>query len=111
MVSKAETEKLIKQVCDRIDSIGVEKLAGKLMQFEFPDLGTGWLIKIASDGTVESCQEMIDKKLAYTTTIMDSDTFEKIITRTATPFDLFAAGKIKVEGTQEALLLFLPILG
>ena len=56
MAEKAEVQKRMQTMVDQLNEVIPDTAAewGGAVQFTFPDLATGWLVKMAMDGTVES---------------------------------------------------------
>ena len=90
-------EKWIGTIVEKLNDVGpyVAPDWGGSVQFVVPDLGTGWLLQMAMDGTVESCDEKVDEEAATGVVEMDSDTFVAIYTKTMTPMEGTAQGKVK----------------
>ena len=106
MAEKAEVEKWMETIVERLNDVGPYVAAdwGGSVQFIVPDLGTGWLLKMAMDGTVESCDEKIDEEVASGVVEMDSDTFVAIYTKATTAMEATAQGKVKTRKSMDALV-------
>ena len=110
MANKEEVEKRVQVIVGKLNEVGpimAEEWGGSV-QFVISDLETGWLIKMAMDGTVESCDEKIDEETALGVLEMDSDTFVGIIDKTLNPLEAQAEHKIQVRKSMEALMKVLP---
>lgn len=110
MATKEEVKKSVQFIVDKLNEVGpiVAEDWGGSVQFVISDLKTGWLIKMAMDGTVESCDEKIDEESALGILEMDSDTFVGIINKTLNPLEAQAEHKIQVRKSMEALMKVLP---
>lgn len=106
MAEKAEVEKWMATIVERLNDVGPYVAAdwGGSVQFIVPDLGTGWLLKMAMDGTVESCDEKLDEEAATGVVELDSDTFVAIYTKTTTAMEATAQGKVKTRKSMDALV-------
>jgi putative sterol carrier protein len=110
MAKKEEVKKWMQVIVDKLNEVGpitAEGWGGSL-QFVISDLKTGWLVKMAMDGTVESWDEKIDEEAALGVLEMDSDTFVGIINKTLNPLEAQAEHKIIVRKSMEALMKVLP---
>ena len=110
MASKEEVTRCVQVIVDKLNEVGpiVAEEWGGSVQFVISDLKTGWLIKMAMDGTVESCDEKIDEETALGVLEMDSDTFVGIINKTLNPLEAQAEHRIQVRKSMEALMKVLP---
>ena len=112
MANKEEVVKWIKVMVDKMNEAcpyTAEGWGGSV-QLVIPDLGTGWLVKMAMDGTVESCDEKIDEEAASGVVEMDSDTFVGIFAKTIVAAEASAEGKMRARKSIEALIkVFAPI--
>lgn len=110
MAKKEEVKKWMQVIVDKLNEVGpiVAEEWGGSVQFVISDLETGWLVKMAMDGTVESCDEKIDEEAALGILEMDSDTFVGIISKTLSPLEAQADHKIKARKSMEALMKILP---
>ena len=110
MAEKEELEKCMKVVVDKLNEVGPDVASewGGSVQFIFPDLGTGWLVKMAMDGTVESCDEKIDEEAAAGVLEMSSDTFVGIYTKQFSPMEAQADGRMQIRKSIDALIKILP---
>ena len=97
-------------IVDRLNEVGPYVAAdwGGSVQFVFPDLNTGWLLKMAMDGTVESCAEKIDEGAANGVVEVDSDTFVGIYSKKISTGEARASGKMQVRKSLDALVKILP---
>ena len=110
MAKKEEVEKLLQDIVNRLNGVGPDVAAdwGGSLLYVISDLGTGWLVKMAMDGTVESCNETTDEEVATGVVEMDSDTFVEIYTGKNSPMNAVAAGKVKMRKAMDALVKILP---
>jgi putative sterol carrier protein len=110
MATKEEAQKAIKTIVDRLNEVGPDVAMewGGSIQFVFSDLKTGWLIKMAMDGTVASWDEKIDEAAANGVLEMNSDTWVGIMNKTIHPMEAYSSGKMKHRKSQEALMKVLP---
>ncbi len=110
MAKKEEAKKWMDTIVSRLNEVGPYVAAdwGGSVQFLFPDLGTGWLLKMAMDGTVESCAEKIDEEAANGVLEMDSDTFVGIYSKKISTGEARASGKMQVRKSLDALVKILP---
>jgi len=110
MAKKEELKKCMKVTVDKINEVGPDVALewGGSIQFVFPDLGTGWLVKMAMDGTVESWDEKIDEEAATSVVETDSDTWVGIINKTIHPLEARAAGKVQTRKSIEGLIKIIP---
>lgn len=112
MADKADVQKRMQIMVDKLNEIGPDSAAewGGVVQFTFPDLATGWLVKMAMDGTVESCDEKIDEETADGVIEMDGDTFVGVIDKTLVPMEAFTVGKIKTRKGMDGLIKMMPAI-
>ena len=110
MAKKEELEILLQAIVERLNDVGPDVAAdwGGSLLYVISDLRTGWLVKMAMDGTVESCNETTDEKAASGVVELNSDTFVDIYTGKTTPMNAVAAGKIKMRKAMDALVKILP---
>ena len=110
MAKKEELKECMKVMVDRLNEVGPDIAPewGGSIQFVFPDLHTGWLVKMAMDGTVESWDEKIDEEAATGVLEVDSDTWVGVINRKIATAEAKASGKIQVRKSIEALIKVLP---
>ncbi len=109
MAKKAEVEKYIKQIVDRLNDVGPDCFPdwGGSVMFLISDLKTGWKLKMAKDGSVESCVETTDESNCGVLE-MNSDSFVGVYSK---KIDLAAAkgsGAMKWRGDMDALMKILP---
>ena len=112
MASKEELKECMDIVVERLNDLGPDVAAdwGGSVQWVFPDLNTGWLLKVAMDGTTESCDEKLDEEAASGVLEMDSDIWVGIIKKTINPQEAKAEGKMQVRKSIEALMKVLPLV-
>jgi len=110
MATKEEAAQATKTMVDKINEVGpfVSADWGGSIQFVISDLSTGWLIKMAMDGTVESWDEKIDEDAADGVLEMDSDTWVGINNKTIPPMEAYSEGRMVNRKSQEALMKVLP---
>lgn len=81
MADKAALKERLDGMVERLANVGAdvaEVWCGTIL-FKAPDLGTGWMVKMAMDGTVESLEERVDEEGATNIIEADSDTLLEII--------------------------------
>lgn len=110
MATHEEATKATQAMVDKINEVGPYFSAewGGSIQFIVPDLNTGWLLKMAMDGSVESCDEKIDEDTADGVLEMDSDTWVGVWFKTIHPMEAYTEGKMKSRKSDEALMKVLP---
>lgn len=88
---------------------------GKMVQQIFSDIGIGYRLKFAMDGTVKiekaKASEMKPQDAIATVTIADVETFKSMVDGTLPPMEAQGTGKIKIDGDINALLKLLPAFG
>lgn len=112
MATKEELVKWLQIVVDKLNEVGPYTAAdwGGSVQLIFPDLGTGWLLKFAMDGTVESWDEKIDEEAATSILEFDSDTFVGIQDKTIEGMEAYNLGKIRARKSFDGLIkVFAPL--
>ncbi|HJX69626.1 MAG TPA: hypothetical protein VJ441_00870 [Dehalococcoidia bacterium] len=114
MADKAEMKKWIQTIVEKLNDVGRYTAAdwGGSVQLIIRDLGTGWLLKFAMDGTVESCDEKIDEEAATSVLEFDSsDTFIGIQEKTVDGMEAFSLGKVKARKSMDGLVkVFAPLV-
>jgi len=112
MASKEELLKSFKIMIDNLNEVGPYSAIdwGGACQFIFPDLNTGWLVKMKMDGTVESWNEKIDEDAAEGVVEMDSDTFIGILEKTVIAMEAFQVGKIALRKSMDGLIKMMPAM-
>ena len=110
MADRAEVEKWLKHVVDKLNEVGPDIAAdwGGSCQYIFTDLNTGWLLKLKMDGTVEFLEEKIDEEAATGVIEMSSDTWVGIYEKTISPIEAFGEGKMQIRKSMEALVKIMP---
>jgi hypothetical protein len=110
MADRAEVEKWLKHCVDTLNDLGPDIAAdwGGSCQFIFPDLNTGWLLKLKMDGTVEFLEEKVDEEVATGVIEMDSDTWVGIYEKVISPLEAFSEGKMQVRKSMDALIKIMP---
>ncbi len=110
---KKEIVNVLRQVVEKMKElgpIGAEGWGGSV-QFIFPDLKTGWLMKFAMDGTIESWDEKIDEETADGVVEMDSDVFLDVWEKKLSPMQALADHKLATRKSLDALFKVMPALG
>ena len=112
MATKQRIEEIVQEFVDKLNDKGpdIAEGWGGAVQIVVPDLNTGWYIKLAMDGTVESCTEKIDEENANGVMDVSSDTFVDIWEQRVAGLDALAMGKFKIRGSMDALMKFAPVL-
>ncbi len=110
MATMEEAANAMQTMVEKINEVGPFSSAdwGGSIQFVISDLNTGWLLKMAMDGTVENCEEKIDEDAADGVLEMDSDTWVGINNKTVPPMEAYTEGKMKSRKSDEALMKVLP---
>ncbi|WXG46877.1 MAG: SCP2 sterol-binding domain-containing protein [Candidatus Atabeyarchaeum deiterrae] len=108
-------DEVMKTVQQRLnESKDATKGWGKMVQQIFSDIGIGYRLKFAKDGTVTmekvKASEIRTKDAAATVTV-DVDTMKDLIDGKLPPMEAMGTGKIKVDGDMTALLKLLPAFG
>lgn len=106
MATKAAVQEWLDTIVAKLNDIGpyVADDWGGSVQFIFPDLGTGWRLKMAMDGTVESLEEKIDEEASSGVVEIDSDTFIGIYEKRITSTEARTLGKMKTRKSLDALI-------
>jgi hypothetical protein len=106
VATKQVVQKWMDTLVERLNEVGpvVASDWGGSVQFVFPDLKTGWFLKMAMDGTVESLAEKVDEEHATATVEVDSDTFVGMYEKTISPLEAHTQGLMKARGSIEALV-------
>ncbi len=109
MAKKAEVEKYIKKIVARLNDVGPVVLEdwGGTALYLITDLKTGWKIKMAKDGSVESCVETTDESDCGIVEL-DSDTFVGIYSKKIGAPDAFQDGKMKCDRGMDVLVRMMP---
>lgn len=105
MATKDEMKNVMDAMVAKLNEVGpyVSDDWGGSVQFIFPDLDTGWLLKLAMDGTVEFCDERIDEDFADGILEMNSDILVGIMNKTINPQEVKADGRMKLRKSLDAL--------
>ena len=105
MATKEEMQKLLDGIVDKMNEVGpyVADDWGGSVQFIFPDLNTGWILKMAMDGTVEFLEEKIDEDFADGVLELDSDILVGIMNKTISTMEVKTDGRMKLRKSLEAL--------
>lgn len=111
MATKEEVLAGLKKVEGRFgDPALKEKFATftKNMQFNFPDLETSFVIRVANGEVTALNEEAIEKP--ELTVTMNSDDFIGILNKSVNPVSLYMTGKLKVKGGMTDLLKLQKLL-
>jgi hypothetical protein len=114
MATKAAIEEWLGKIVTKLNEVGpyVADEWGGSVQFIFPDLGTGWYLKMAMDGTVESLEEKIDEGAATGVVEIDSDVFIAIYEKRMSSTEARTLGKMRTRKSLDALIkVIVPSLG
>jgi hypothetical protein len=114
MATKAAIEEWLAKIVAKLNEVGpyVADEWGGSVQFIFPDLGTGWRLKMAMDGTVESLVEEIDEEASTGVVEIDSDTFIAIYEKRMSSTEARTLGKMRTRKSLDALIkVIVPSLG
>ncbi len=106
MATRAEVKKWLDTIVEKLNDFGpaVASGWGGSVQFIFPDLKTGWMLKLKMDGTVESLVEKIDEKNANGVVETNSDTFIDIYEKRIAPTEARASGAMQCRKSLDALV-------
>ena len=80
------------------------------MRVIISDLGTGWLVKFAMDGTIESWDEMIDEDANDGGMERPRDIFVDIWEKRLPAMEALAEGKLATRKSLDALIKLAPII-
>lgn len=114
MATKKEMHALMDKIVAKMNEVGpyVSDDWGGSVQFIFPDLKTGWLLKLTMEGTVEFCKEMIDEKVADGVIEFNSDILVGIMNKTINAQEVKADGRMKLRKSMDALgKIMMPLAG
>ena len=112
MATKEQLEKVMREFVDKANEVCPEFAQGwaGTIQVNIPDLGTGWFLKFAMDGTVESCVEKVDEENAEGVLECDSDLFSDIWDKKIGGMEALAMGKLQVRKSLDALMKMMPVM-
>ncbi len=114
MADREALKKRLDQAVEKLADIGPDIADdwGGTILFKVPDLETGWMMKMAMDGTVESLEEKVDEEAATSIIDADSDILLGILNGDVNPTQARAEGKMRAEKALDGLALVLvPIIG
>lgn len=87
---------------------------GKAFRIGFEDVGLGWWIKIAMDGSVEKVEKGPWKKIrakeAVSSLVTTADTLAGVLAGEIDGQSAAASGAVKVEGSYEGIMKIAPAL-
>ncbi|TAK35048.1 MAG: hypothetical protein EPO21_07515 [Chloroflexota bacterium] len=110
MADKAKLEKRLDIMVERLADVGpdiAEDWGGTIL-FKATDLNTGWMMKFAMDGTIESLEERMDEEAATSIMEADSDTLLGIFNGDINPMEARAKGSMRAEKALDPLALIMP---
>jgi hypothetical protein len=88
---------------------------GKAFRIGFEDIGMGWWIKIAMDGSIEKVEsgpwKKIKTKEAVSSLITTADTLAGVLAGEINSQSAAASGAVKVEGSYEGIMKIAPAMG
>ena len=110
MATKEQIVDALKRIVENMKEIGpaVAEGWGGAVQIVVPDLKTGWIMKFAMDGTIESLDEKIDEQVAQGVLEINSDTFMGVNDKSINPMEALSEHKLVVRGSLDALMKLLP---
>ena len=112
MADKAQIRKRLDLAVEKLEDIGpyvAEGWGGSIL-FKVPDLDTGWMIKMAMDGTVESLEEKVDEEAATSIIETDSDRLLGIFNGEINASEARAEGTMRADKSLEALARIMPAI-
>jgi hypothetical protein len=106
MATEAAVKELLDRIVTKLDEVGpyVAEDWGGSVQFIFPDLGIGWWLKMAMDGTVESLEQKTDEEAATGVVEIDSDAFIGIYAGTISSTEARTLGRMRTRKSLDALM-------
>ncbi len=112
MATHAECKKQMDVLVERLNDMGPDVCPdwGGSVQFIIPDLKTGWFLKMAMDGSVESCVEKVDEAAATGVLEMNSDIWVGMMKKTVNTSEMRLQGKLKARKSIEAMLKISPAI-
>ena len=112
MATKERIEQVMKEFVDKANQVcpDVAQGWGGSIQVLIPDLGTGWFVQFAMDGTVESCVEKLDEENAEGVLECDSELFSDIWDKKIGGMEALAMGKLQVRKSLDALMKMMPVI-
>lgn len=112
MATKERVVQIMEEFIERANDIGpmiAEGWGGKV-QVIMSDLGTGWMVKFAMDGTIESWDEKIDEDAADGVMECHSDVFVDIWEKRLPGQQALADGKLATRKSLDALMKLAPVI-
>ena len=105
MATKEEIKNLMDGMVAKLNEVGpyVSDDWGGSVQFIFPDLKTGWLLKLTMEGSVEFCEERVDEDFADGIIEFNSDILVGIMNKSINPQEVKADGRMKLRKSLDAL--------
>jgi putative sterol carrier protein len=107
---------LIKSIAARINKKPERtKGWGKAIKIFFTDTKTAYWTKLSMEGTVEEMEkgslDQLQDKVAVATLEMTTETLQGILNGSISPVETFLRGKVKVQGSIDALLKLASAFG
>jgi putative sterol carrier protein len=112
MATKERVTEIMGEFVEKVNEIGpmiAEGWGGKV-QVIMSDLGIGWLVKFAKDGTVESWDEKIDEETADGVMECTSDVFVDIWEKRLPGMEALSEGKLATRKSLDALMKLAPVI-
>ena len=112
MADKETVKKRLDVAVETLADIGpdiAEGWGGSIL-FKVTDLETGWMMKFADDGTVESLDEKVDEEAATSIVETDSDTLLGILNDKINAQEAYWAGSMRAHKSLEALTKIVPAM-
>lgn len=112
MATKERILEIMHEFVDQVNEIGptIAEGWGGSAQIIMTDLRTGWLVKFAMDGTVESWDEKIDEEVADGVLEVNSDIFVDIWEKRLPGMQALSEGKLVTRKSLEALMKLAPVI-
>ncbi len=109
-VTHDEVQKSVKALVDKVNEVGPDIAPewGGAVQFVFPDIKSGWLIKLSMDGSVESWDEVINEDKADGVLEMPGELMYGIMFKGVNPMDPDSLAQMKARKSTDALMKVLP---
>lgn len=112
MADKAQIRKRLDLAVEKLEEVGpyvAEGWGGSLL-LKVTDLQTGWMMKMAMDGTVESLEESVDEEAATSIMETDSDRLLGILNGEINPSEARAEGTMRADKSLDALARIMPAI-
>lgn len=112
MATRERILEIMKEFIEKVNEIGpmVAEDWGGSAQVIISDMNTGWLVKFAMDGTVESWDEKIDEETADGVLEVNSDIFVDIWEKRLPGMQALSEGKLVTRKSLEALMKLAPVI-